>query len=190
MEIRENAERVTRQIGGVEVSVAKPFAEGDVLTAATAAMLNQTFLENVGNNTRSRIEKFKDGESVRVATADEAQSIIDTYVAAYEPGVRQGGGGGAGAAKLTPLQREVRALATDILLGALKNAGKKRGDVDFNALRDQFIEQRNDELEAKAKKILKARETAQAGDADLLAGIDIGAAASGEGEGATEEAGG
>jgi hypothetical protein len=172
MQIREDAERVSRTIGGVQVTVPKPFQAGDPLTEGTAAMLNQTFFENVGNNCRSKLEN-EDGSKIE---GDAAQQIVDAYVAAYEPGVRSGGGGGGSSAALSPLDREIRNLATEKLLDAIKAQGLKRKDVDFNGLRDSLIERHRDVLEKQASSILKAREKAVAGSEDILAGIDLGGA--------------
>lgn len=171
MQIAPDAPRTTRTIGGVQVEVPQPYAEGHVLTAGEAAMLNQTFAENISNNLRS---KATAEDSDRQLSTEEFQPIVDEYVAGYEPGVRSGGGGG-GQRALTPVEIEVRNLATAKLKEVLKARGLKQKDVAFVELRDSIIEQHRDTLTAQAEKIVKAREKATAGDGDdLMASIAAG----------------
>ena len=143
MERRADSELRARTIGGVEVQVPAHYREGDTITSGEAAMLNQTLAENISNNLRVKIEKFvpegaAEGTEPRVATADEAQALVDAYFASYVPGVRQGGGGG-GARALSPLEREVQNLAGDKLKDILKSKGLKQKDDDFNDLRSKII---------------------------------------------------
>lgn len=175
MQVTADTPRASRTIAGIQVTVPQPYAEGHVVSAAEAAMLNQTICENFSNNLRKRVEQFvpegsPDGTEPRVATAEEAQALVDAYATAYEPGVRQGGGGGA--ARLTPLEREVRELARGKVREHLQAKNLKRADVDFDALVNGLIEKRRDQLEAAAQKVLKAKQTAAqaAGgeDEDLL----------------------
>lgn len=98
------------------------------------------------------------------------QALVDEYVAGYTPGVRSGGGGGGGARSLSPVEREVRNLATEKLGEILKSRGLKRTDVDFTALRDRIIEQHGDALTAQAEKIVRAREKAAPAD-DMFASV-------------------
>lgn len=167
MQLREDCPTRARTIGGVEVQVPQPYAEGHPLTAAEAAMMNQTFAENISNNMRAKAV----GEDGAVLTAEAFQPLIDEYVAGYEPGVRQGGGGG-GARALTPIEVEVRNLATAKLKEILKQRGLKQKDIEFVKVRDQIIEQHKDVLTAQAEKVVKAREKA-AGSAedDIFASV-------------------
>ena len=160
MQLPENCPTRARTIGGVEVQVPQPYAEGYVLSAAEAAMLNQTFAENISNNMRSKAEK--DGTAL---TAEQFQPLIDEYVAGYEPGVRSGGGGG-GARALTPVEVEVRNLATAKLKEILKSKGLKQKDINFVEVRDKIIEQHRDALTAQAEKVVKAREKAAGSNED------------------------
>lgn len=190
MQVTEATPRAARTIAGVGVTVPQPYAEGHSCTAAEASMLNQTIAENFSNNLRKRIEEFveSEGAAPRVATADEAQIIVNDYAAAYVPGVRQGGGGG-GARSLTPLEKEVRELARGKVSEHLKSKGLKKADVDFGKLVDGLIEKRRDQLEAAAQRILAAKDkAAQAtgGDDDLLEEIASSVAGSAEVEPTSE----
>lgn len=167
MQIAADAPRAARTIGGISVQVPQPFSEGYVLTAALAAMLNQTFSENISNNTRSKVV----GEDGQPLDAAAFQAVVDEYVAAYEPGVRQGGGGGGGARTLSPVEKEVRNLATDKLKEILKGRGLKQSDVNFTELRDKIIAQHGDALRSQAEKVIRARERAAGDDSDILASV-------------------
>lgn len=167
MQIDPNAPRKARTIGGLSVTVPQPYFEGYTLTEAEAAMLNQTFAENISNNMRA---KSVDDNGDPLAE-DAFQQLVDEYVTKYEPGVRQGGGGGGAAAKLTPVELEVRNLATAKLKEILKQRGLKQKDIAFVEVRDQIIEQHNAALTAQAEKIVRAREKASGGDDDIFASV-------------------
>jgi len=183
MDIAEGTPYRARTIGGVTVQVPAPYSEGYVLSAAEADMLNQTFAENISNNMRA---KAKDGE--RVLSSEEFQPLVDDYVTKYSPGVRTGGGGGGGARALTPIEIEVRNLATAKLKEVLKARGLKQKDIPFTETRDKLIEQHRDALTAQAEKVVRAREKAAGDDADILATVADslpGVAPASEGDGAT-----
>lgn len=168
MDIAAGTPTKARTIGGITVQVPTPYGEGYVLTQAEADMLNQTFAENISNNMRS---KSVDDAGNAVDEA-EFQRLVDEYIAGYTPGVRAGGGGGAGARALSPVELEVRNLATAKLKEILKAKGLKQKDIEFTTVRDQIIEQHNEALTAQAKKIVAAREKATAGgDDDIFASV-------------------
>lgn len=166
MELPANCPTRARTIGGVEVQVPTPYHEGYVLSEAEAQMLNQTFAENISNNMRSKAT----GEDGNKLSSEALQPLIDEYVAKYQPGVRQGGGGG-GARALTPVEVEVRNLATAKLKEILKSKGLKQRDINFTEVRDQIIEKHRDVLTAQAEKIVRAREKAAGDDSDILASV-------------------
>lgn len=182
MDIAEGTPTRARTIGGVTVQVPAPYSEGYVLSGPEADMLNQTFAENISNNMRA---KAKDGE--RVLTPEEFQPLIDEYITKYSPGVRTGGGGGGGARALTPVEIEVRNLATSKLKEILKSKGLKQKDIPFAETRDKIIEQHREALTAQAEKVVRAREKAAGDDSDILASVAEslpGVAPSGEGDAA------
>lgn len=165
MQIAADAPRRERTIGGLKVSVPAPYGEGYTLSQAEADMLNQTFAENISNNMRSKVEQ--DG---RALSLEEFQALVDEYVTKYEPGVRQGGAGG-GARALTPIEQEVRSLATSKLKEILKSKGLKQRDIPFTETRDKIIEKHKDALTAQAEKIVRAREKASQGEDDIFADV-------------------
>lgn len=167
MDISADTPRVNRTIGGVSVTVPAPYAEGYALTEAEAAMLNQTFAENISNNMRAKAV----GENGEPRSTDEFQPLVDEYVANYTPGVRQGGGGGGGAKALTPIEQEMRNLASAKLKEILKSKGLKQRDVPFVELRDKILDQHGDALRSQAEKVVRAREKAAGDDSDILASV-------------------
>jgi hypothetical protein len=166
MEIAEGTPTRARTIGGVTVQVPAPYSEGYVLSGPEADMLNQTFAENISNNMRA---KAMDGD--RQLSPEEFQPLIDEYITKYSPGVRSGGGGGGGARALTPVEVEVRNLATAKLKEILKSKGLKQKDIPFTETRDKIIEQHREALTAQAEKVVRAREKAAGDDSDILASV-------------------
>lgn len=175
MLITDTMPRVTKTIEGFSVTVPAPFAAGDPLTEATAAMLNQTFSENIGNNTRAKLKLgivLTEGAEATPYTDETAQILIDAYVAEYEPGVRRGGGGEA---RVTdPVEREARKIAKQKATELVKANGGKTTDYDMADLTDKVFEANRDVLMAEGKKIVAALEKAKKGAAELdLGGISL-----------------
>lgn len=97
-------------IAGRTFNVPSPFSEGHVLSANEAQALNQTFHENIRNNTAKKIKEKTD---------EEAQSIVDDYANDYQFGVRSGGGGFRGDAVMT----EAMAIAREAVRRGLRAKG-------------------------------------------------------------------
>lgn len=176
MQYDENTPRNERTISGVKVQVIAPYAEGQTITAAEASMLNQTIAENFSNNLRERIGKFvpegsPEGTEPRVATAEEAQAIVEAYASKYQPGVRQGGGGGARA--LDPVEKEMKVIATAKLDAFLKEKGLTRKKVEFSTLLSKLIADNESTLRTSAEKIVAARQKQTGGELDL-SGVSVG----------------
>lgn len=180
------------------VQVPTPYSAGYVCDEAHASILNQTLRENLSNNLREQLTRgFEvkapadgvEGE-YRPYTEEEAQALVDAYVVKYTPGVRSSGGGG-GTRALSPVEVEVRNLATAKLKEALKARGLKQSDVNFTELRDKLITQHGEALTKQAVQVVKAREKAASGDdADLLSTITDGLpGVGGEGSGDQTEPG-
>jgi len=180
MQFDDNTPRTTRSIGSsdgpvFEVQVPQPYAAGaHELTDGEASALNQTIAENLSNNLRKKLVEGKEGGEAY--TAEEAQALVDEYLADYEIGVRRTG---TGAARVTdPVEREARKIAREKARQLVKDAGGKPSDFDLEPIVDAIFEQNKDVLMAEGKKIVKAAEKAReaAGGIDL-AGIDLAAAA-------------
>lgn len=174
MQLETNTPRVEATINGFSVTVPQPYAEGQPLTAITAAILNQTFKENISNNTRAQLKAgyvATEGGEAQPYDDTSAQALIDKYVTEYEPGVRRGGGGEARV--VDPIEREARKIATDKARELIKAQGGKVADFDVPTIAGQIFEKNKDFLLAEAKKIVKAREAAKAKGADAISLVDI-----------------
>lgn len=175
LNITADTPRNDRTIGGLLVKVPAPYAEGHVVTAGEAAMLNQTLAENFSNNLRSKVEKFvpegsPEGTAPRAATVEEAQGLVDAYASTYEPGVRRTGAGG-GRKTLDPVEKEMRTIARESLNNLLSKQGLKRNEVDYEDLLDQVLTDHDADLRSKAEKIIAARNKNSVDlDVSLIAG--------------------
>lgn len=88
------------------------YAVGHTLTENEAAVLNQTLYENLRNN------------FAKQAKAGASQEDFDKYAAAYQFGVRVGGGGST----RDPVQAQAIAIAKDRVKAQIAKLGKKISD--------------------------------------------------------------
>lgn len=161
-------------IAGEEFLVSQPYAAGHVLNEVEAKTLNQTRAENIGNNLRTLVkealEKRDQGDSSAYdALAQQVADYDRDYTFAM-------GGGGVTTRKLDPIEREAKAIATDIIRADLQSKGRKWSQVpegstkeEWEAKRDSVLESlmARDDVVALAKKRVKEKEK--------LAGGEIGA---------------
>lgn len=111
-------------IQGITLSIPKPFAEGQVLKANEASVLNQTLAENIRNNLADKVGKAEeelkakgaDDEAVRKA----CQELVNGYLAVYSFGVRRAGG-----RSVDPVEREAYSLAEEQVKAAIRQMGHK-----------------------------------------------------------------
>lgn len=142
------------QIGGVILSAPTPFQAGDTLDENEAASINQTYLENVGNNFRAAVtkakklaiigtdsptpEQLKAVTDAQIKEFDELyekdaslldttalQTSLDEVVAAYKMGVRRS----SSVEVVDPVTKAARAIAKDKLKAALQKRGTKLNTV-------------------------------------------------------------
>ncbi len=124
MHYDSNTPRAKVTIEGIELIAIAPFAEGHVVSATEAAVLNQTLRENLRNNTATAIKKAKaDG-----ADDQKLQALLDEYTTGYLFGVRKTGTGTT-AKSLDPVSREARKIARDRVHAAIKAKGFKLKEV-------------------------------------------------------------
>jgi len=180
MKIEANTPRAERTIEGIKVQVPAPYAEGQTLTPALAAILNQTLAENISNNLRAKLKLghvpagSPEGTEAQPHNETSAQALVDTYVESYEPGVKRGGGGEA---RVTdPAEREARKIAKAKATELVKSKGMKPADVDMADITNRIFEANKDRLMAEGKKIVKALEAAKNKSDDLVLGDLFGAA--------------
>lgn len=141
-------------IGGVILTAPTPYSAGYVLTENEAAAMNQTYLENVGNNFRARVTAAKrkaivgkdapTPEELKAVTDEqikafdkrlEAKEItlsletlqpdFDKLVADYKMGVRRS----SSVEVIDPITKAARSIAKDKLKAALVARGTKLNTV-------------------------------------------------------------
>lgn len=180
MDFTPDTPRAARTIAGRSVQVIQPFAEGQPLTEATAAMLNQTLAENFSNNLRKTITDGPVDEAGKPTgatfTDEQVQAIADDYMAKYQPGVRMGGGG---TPRVTdPVEREARKIAKSKVLELVKAKNLKAKDVDVAGLTEALFEKNRDVLMKQGASVVKALEAAAAKASELDIGeVDLSVAA-------------
>lgn len=149
----------TREISilGVVLTIAQPFVEGHVATAAEAKALNQTRAENISNALRAKVKELQaeDGSYTPEALATITEMAAE-YDAQYTFTI---GGTGAGRIVKDPLEKECIAVARQYVTAKLKEAGKKVKDLAEGQM-DAYIEQvvGAPQIVELAKKRLKERE--------------------------------
>lgn len=185
MQINDSTPLVDRTIADLSVKVPAPYAAGPhELTEGEANALNQTIAENISNNLRKKLnDGVTEGEgenaTTRPYTDEEAQKLVDEYVADYEVGVRRSG---SGEARVTdPVEREARKIARQKAVELVKQQGGKPSDFDMQPIVDAIFEANKDLLMAEGKKIVKALEKAKEQSAGLnVEGISLPTAAPAE----------
>lgn len=137
-EATESVSLKSMTIQGVSLNVKVPYAEGHVLNANEASTLNQTYLENIRNNSAGKIKKAlkawldapaAEGEDAHTeenfVPADELIADIQSYADTYEFGLKRL----SNLEPADPVEKEARKIAKDIVNTALRNAGHKVKDV-------------------------------------------------------------
>ena len=184
MNITPETPRTARSIGGksdtgnevrVTVQVPQPYSPGArELTEGEANALNQIVAENLSNNLRASIvqgRQIGEGDSATFEpyTDDEAQALVDAYLAEYELGVRRAG---SGERQVTdPVEREARKIAREKAKELIKSQGGKPADYDMAPIVDAIFAANKDVLMAEGKKIVDRAN--KAADSISVEGINL-----------------
>lgn len=178
MEFSADTVRRERSIGTKEgptfnVQVPAPYTSGHVVTEGEASALNQILAENVSNNLRAKlIGGLTEGEGEAVTsrefTPEEAQALVDEYLAGYEMGVRSVG---ERAAPKDPVESEMRKIARQSASDLVKAKGFKVKDVALDEIIDAILANEDNEkvIREQAKKVVAARNKAK----DTAGGLDL-----------------
>lgn len=163
MQLPPNAERVNFTIKGLVFSAPEPFVEGDIITAAEAAVLNQVFRENIRNNFASTVEKAKEEAAKSGSTVDRdtLQESLDKYIEAYEFGVGVRRAPGVSRA-VDPVEAEARSIALSRIKEGLRAKGLQISKVGKERL-DELVNEAlaaHPQLYERAKAIIEARQAA------------------------------
>lgn len=137
MKYTSSTPRANITVAGLALSAISPYAEGHVLAANEAAVLNQTLAENLRNNYASVVKKVADAAEKAKTEVDltALQADFDKYMAEYDFGVRR-----TGTRILDPIEKEAYAIATDAIKKALKAKGFVVGDKDGQVAKTKFEE--------------------------------------------------
>lgn len=149
-------ETTTITVQGKSVTVPQPFAPGYKLRENDAAVLNQTYAENIRNNLSASVKAANEAKK----SDKEIQALVDEYVKSYDFGIRTGGGGRSA----DPVMSEAMNIARQKVKEALKKQGVKVSDVpaaDINKAAKEAIDKYPKIMEmAKQMAELKAKAVA------------------------------
>lgn len=155
----------TISISGESFNVSAPYAEGHILTAAEAKVLNQTRAENIGNSFRSAVKKaLEDGN------LDAVRQQIAEYDAAYQFSMS------VARQPIDPIEAEAIKIAKEVVKARIaEKTGltvKKYLEVEGNEARyDAAVEKvagQDDTLKLAKKRVADKKKTLEIAGADDL----------------------
>ena len=118
---------------GMTVEIQVPYSEGHTLNSAEASVLNQTFAENVRNNTAKQVkEKLEAGDQAGAA------AIVAKYASEYVFNERTAAT--AVARTVDPVEKEALAIAKAKVHAAIEKKGGKVKDYDKEQLKAKIAE--------------------------------------------------
>lgn len=107
----------TKTINGIAFTISQPYAEGHVLNAIEAKVLNQTRSENIGNNLRTSLKTAQDeGKSEA-----ELSAMVAELDAKYEFNLRTA----SESRKMDPYEKEAQNIARALVKDHLAKTGRK-----------------------------------------------------------------
>lgn len=153
----DGAERSGITVKGIVLKVPAPFKEGHVLRPNEAAVLNQTYAENLRNNFSNTVAKaIEEAGGADKVKVKDLQKQLDSYVTEYDFGVRR-----AGTITADPVEREALKLAKEKVKEALKAKGIKLKDFPtdkLNALAEEAVG-KYPEFTTQAQAIVEAKKS-------------------------------
>jgi len=158
--ITDTTPEETYTIAGESFQIPQPYAEGHVLTAGEASQLNQVYAENIRNNLAAKVKELKEAGTF---DAESFQETVDEYCAAYQMGVRTGGGGRTS----DPVQAEALEIARTLVRNAIKAKG-----IQISSVPAAKITELAKAAIASNPKILETAK-ARVAEAQSLASIDL-----------------
>jgi len=168
-------------INGLSFELTQPYAEGHVLTALEARVLNQTRSENIGNNVRQRIKDMLEGGTEaypQPASEADIRAYVTEFDAAYEFRTASEGG----RTSRDPYEVEARKIARDLLKDHLAASGRKLTVAPEGLTDDEWKEKVDTEIDriastdgvlAAAKKNVDAKKKQAAALAEAVGGSSI-----------------
>lgn len=165
----EDTPQLTRSVQGQSFLFYTPHVEGDTITGAEAAALNQTRIENIKNNVAEAVaeanKKAREmqglAEDVTVVLSVEDHAALQDAITGYDMDYTFGMarvGGRIG----DPVQAEARDMAWELCREALKKKGVKLVDITAEQ-KNKFISDamaKYPQILEKAKTVVLARQSA------------------------------
>lgn len=144
------SEPKTRIIGGIAFEISQPYAEGHVLNAIEARVLNQTRSENIGNNVRAKIAEMKEAGT----SEDEIRALVSEVDSEYVFNAARDGTGRV----VDPYEREARKIGRELLRAHLAETGRKLNVTPEGLTDDEWKEKIENEVDriASNEEVLKA----------------------------------
>lgn len=150
-----NAPTSTIGIQSLEFEVPAPFVEGHQLRANEAAVLNQTYAENLRNNFAPQVKQALTEDGPLDVAA--LQSKLNEYVLTYDFGVRRGSGRST---VRDPVTKEAFKLAREAVTTALRKKGitsKEAGAEKLAEMTKAVFERHSEILLNRAKEIVRLK---------------------------------
>jgi hypothetical protein len=127
-------------INGETFTITTPYLAGHVLTEVEAKVLNQVRAENIGNNLRETVKEALEARDKGDASKyDGLAELVSKYDAEYTFSM---GGGGGGATRLDPIEREAKSLAEAYVREDLKKKGRKWAQIPDGLTEEEWVEKR------------------------------------------------
>lgn len=157
------AERTTKEITveTVKLTVGQPYSQGHSLNANEASVLNQTYLENVRNNTAGKLKAivtaWEKDEANKGKTFPGFTTAQIAEVQGYADGYEFGARVSRSSEPTDPTEREAFRIARDAVDEALKTNNVKKKDVGDRYDEMVKLYMAKPEIVAEAKRRVKAR---------------------------------
>lgn len=133
-------------INGLSFEISQPYAEGHVLTALEARVLNQTRAENVGNNVRQRIKDMLEGGTEaypQPVGEDEVRAFVSQFDQDYVFKTASEGG----RTSRDPYETEARKIGRELLKEHLAETGRKITVTPEGLTEDEWKEKVDTEID-------------------------------------------
>ncbi len=165
---------MAKTINGMQFEISAPYAEGHVVSAIEARVLNQTRAENIGNNARAKIKEMQE--------AGNSESEILDYVAGVDQNYEFTAAGVSASRRLDPVEREANKIARELLKAHLAQSGRKLTVAPEGLTDEEWDDKVSSEVEriagldevlAAAKKNVAAKSKQADQLAQALSGADL-----------------
>lgn len=144
----------TKLISGLTFDLTVPYSEGHVVNAAEAKALNQTRLENIGNNVRKKLQEFVDEGKSPADIAAYVSEVDANYVFTLSSGGSR--------SSLDPYEREAIRIAKELVKAHLAKTGRKLTVAPEGVTEDEWESKIQDQIDtiSTSEQVVKAAKKA------------------------------